>query len=55
MNRSESKYFNIALRLDEALIALLEEKDPGYITVLKHPFVWYSNRGRMLCYLMMKK
>lgn len=33
MNKSESKYFNTALRLDEALIALLEEKDLGYITV----------------------
>ena len=27
MNKSESKYFNTALRIDEALIALLEEKD----------------------------
>ena len=27
MNKSESKYFNTALRMDEALIALLEEKD----------------------------
>ena len=26
MNKSESKYFNTALRLDEALIALLEKK-----------------------------
>lgn len=33
MNKSESKYFNTALRMDEALIALLEEKDLGYITV----------------------
>lgn len=33
MNRSESKYFNTALRLDEALIALLEEKDLEFITV----------------------
>ena len=33
MNKSESKYFNTALRVDEALIALLEEKDLGYITV----------------------
>ena len=33
MNKSESKYFNTALRLDEALIALLEEKDLEYITV----------------------
>ena len=27
MNKSESKYFNTALRMDEALIALLEKKD----------------------------
>ncbi len=33
MNKSESKYFHTALRLDEALIALLEEKDLEYITV----------------------
>ena len=33
MTKSESKYFNTALRMDEALIALLEEKDLEYITV----------------------
>ena len=33
MTKSESKYFNTALRLDEALIALLEKKDLQYITV----------------------
>lgn len=33
MSKSESKYFNTALRMDEALIALLEEKDLEYITV----------------------
>lgn len=33
MNKSESKYFNTALRMDEALIALLETKDLEYITV----------------------
>ena len=33
MNKSESKYFNTALRMDEALLALLEEKDLDYITV----------------------
>ena len=32
MNKSESKYFNTALRMDEALLALLEEKDLEYIT-----------------------
>lgn len=33
MNRSESKYFNTARRMDEALISLLLEKDFAYITV----------------------
>lgn len=33
MNKSESKYFNTALCIDEALIDLLEEKDSEYITV----------------------
>lgn len=33
MNKSESKYFNTALRMDEALLALLEKKDLEYITV----------------------
>ena len=27
MNKNESKYFNTAIRMDEALIALLEKKD----------------------------
>lgn len=33
MNRSESKYFNTALSMDEALISLLKVKDLEYITV----------------------
>lgn len=33
MNQAESKYFNTALRMDEALISLLEKKDLEYITV----------------------
>jgi AcrR family transcriptional regulator len=33
MNKSESKYFNTAVRMDEALITLLERKDFEYITV----------------------
>ena len=33
MNRNESKYFNTAIRMDEALIALLEKKDFEYITI----------------------
>ncbi len=33
MNKSESKYFNTAARMDEALLTLLEQKDFAYITV----------------------
>ena len=33
MNRSESKYFATAVRMDEAFLRLLEEKDFAYITV----------------------
>ena len=33
MNKSESKYFNTAVRFDEALLSLLEKKSFAYITV----------------------
>lgn len=33
MNKSESKYFNTARRMDEALISLLYEKDFEYVTI----------------------
>lgn len=33
MTKSESKYFNTAIRMDEALLSLLEKKDLPYITV----------------------
>lgn len=33
MNKSESKYFATAARMDEAFLALLEKKDFAYITV----------------------
>lgn len=33
MDRSESKYFATAARMDEALLALIEKKDLAYITV----------------------
>lgn len=33
MNKSERKYFNTAVKMDEALINLLEKKDFEYITV----------------------
>ena len=33
MNKNESKYFNTAIRMDEALISLLDKKDFEYITI----------------------
>ena len=33
MNKSESKYYNTAVKMDEALLTLLEKKDFEYITV----------------------
>ena len=33
MNKSESKYFNTALRMDEALVELLNQKPFEFITV----------------------
>lgn len=33
MNKNESKYFRTAIKMDEALIALLEKKELDYITV----------------------
>lgn len=33
MNKNESKYFNTAIRMDEALITLLEKKDFEYISI----------------------
>lgn len=33
MNKSESKYFNTALLMDQALVELLKEKELAYITV----------------------
>ena len=33
MNKNESKYFNTAVKMDKALIDLLEKKDFEYITI----------------------
>lgn len=33
MNKSESKYFNTARRMNEALLSILEKKDFNYITI----------------------
>ena len=35
MNKNESKYFNTAIKMDEALITLLEKKDFEYITIME--------------------
>ena len=42
MNRSESKYFNTAARMDEAFLSLLEKKDFAYITVKELCVVRYQ-------------
>ena len=33
MNKNESKYFNTAVKMDQALIFLLEKKNFEYITI----------------------
>ena len=33
MNKSESKYFNTAIKFDKALLSLLEKKPFEYITI----------------------
>lgn len=33
MNKNESKYFNTAVKMDKALIEMLEKKDFEYITI----------------------
>ena len=35
MNKNESKYFNTAIKMNEALITLLEKKDFEYITIME--------------------
>ena len=35
MNKNESKYFNTAIKMDEALISLLDKKDFEYITIME--------------------
>lgn len=45
MNKSESKYFNTAVRMDEALMSLLEKKDFSYITVKEICEVAQVNRS----------
>lgn len=45
MNKSESKYFNTALRMDEALLSLLEKKDFDYISIKEVCTVAHVNRS----------
>lgn len=45
MNKNESKYFNTAKRMDDALIALLDHKDFEYITVKDVCEEAYVNRS----------
>lgn len=45
VNKSESKYFNTAVRMDEALMSLLEKKDFSYITVKEICEVAQVNRS----------
>ncbi len=45
MNKNESKYFNTAVKMDEALITLLEKKEFEYITVKEICIVAGVNRS----------
>ena len=45
MNKNESKYFNTALKMDEALLTLLEKKDFDFITVKEICVVANVNRS----------
>ena len=59
MNKSESKYFNTAKKMDKALISLLEEKSFEYITVSEICkmadvnrstfYLHYENTADLLC------
>lgn len=51
MNKSESKYFNTALRMDEALIALLEEKVMGNMSSREREDLVLVTREYLLPYL----
>lgn len=45
MNKNESKYFNTVLKMDEALLTLLEKKDFDFITVKEICVVANVNRS----------
>ena len=45
MNKNESKYFNTAKKMDEALITLLEKKDFEYITIKEICYIAGVNRS----------
>ena len=48
MNKSESKYFNTAIRMDKAFLELLEQKDFAFITVKE---ICKKSRGQPLHFL----
>ena len=48
MNKNESKYFNTALLMDEALLILLETKEFEFITVKEICLSGKKNIVRML-------
>ena len=49
MNKTESKYFSTAARMDEAFLALLEKKDLPYITVKEICQQAGVNRSTFIC------
>ena len=49
MNKSESKYFNTATKMDLALISLLKKKSFDYITVSEICETASVNRSTFIC------
>lgn len=56
MNKNESKYYNTALLMDEALIQLLEKKEFEYISIKEicekagvNRSTFYLHYDRMIC------
>lgn len=49
MNKSQSKYFNTACLMDEALLSLLQKKDYTYITVKEICEKAGVNRSTFIC------
>lgn len=49
MNRSESKYFNTAVCMDEAFLSILGKKDLSFITVKEICEKAGVNRSTFIC------